>query len=273
MHRAIQYEQQYRQLLTAPDGDTGHSARRRLSASFAAAQLDMPGVAGYYPSLYPLGHRDSITTSMDSLELVAEEGAPSDQAMPQEDQGQTGRQRPKGGTEASAETVEAEDCATTDTDPLQKSSDSVFVEGVGVPGEANGQPHMTSSPSGLKLEQPFPADATPPTPPKLHPVTSCTNGGARGRSHSAVVIGNGSGVDVTGLRFGRAGMVRGGSLQSCSPSAFTGSTGRVSTSTGPLSPLVRKSRTASGNVRKCLLCMFGTCTYTCIPVAVHVSAV
>lgn len=256
MHRAIQYEQQYRQLVTAPEGDVGHSARRRLSASFAAAQLDMPGIPGYH-SLYPLGYRDSLTTSMDSLELVAEEGSPSVQTMPQEDQVQAAKMTPKGGKEASAETMEAEDCAMADTDPLQKSSDSVFAEGV--PEETNRLPHVASSPSGLKLEQPFPADATPPTPPKLHSVTACTNGGARGRSHSAVVIGNGSGVDVAGLRFGHTGMVRGGSLQSCSPLAFAGGTGRASTSTGPLSPLVKKSRTASGTVGMSLCTMFSTC--------------
>ena len=271
MNRSVQYEQQYRQLLTASENtsrDVGSSARRKLSAGFAASLPDMASLPGSH-CLYPLGHCDSLATSIDSLELVTEEGPQSVLTWRRECQASTSEQR---GRESSVEAEErdtAEAYAASDTDPLQKSRDSsVFGDG-----ETHQLQYIYTNPGGYIPEQPLPADATPPMPPKQNPLISRDSSDGtqfRGRSHSAIVTSNGSGLDATSLKLGHR-VAWSGSPQSRSQSAFVGAMGRGSPSTGPLSPLTHKSRTASGEcVYTIHLSLFPcVCVFVCVRTDVY----
>ena len=237
-HKAVWSEQRYQQLLSTSDPPrepTGNPVRRKLSASFSS-----PATAASQSSheLLTLERGGGGQTGVESYSpdlgrLVRGTGA-----------GQQARDSRSRSQDRSTEEGDLTDGNASDTDSLQRSSDSVFLENI--PDETV----PSQYPSSGTERSPF--ESNPPGPRGVmreNPLTSRTNsassgnGGMRARSQSAVVAGSrGVGLEqFAALYSGRSPW----SLQGRSHSALMG-TPRPSLVGGPFSsPLTHKSRTPS----------------------------
>ena len=187
-NKALWTEQKYQQLLSI--SETANPTRRKLSTSFGSG----------------LNHSPMVSQRLCSPDRSDTSREPKHQSPPG----------------PSIDDADLTDGDISDTDPLQKSSDSVFV--ANIPDETN------------RLQ--FPAkESTPPL--RENPLTSRTNSGMRMRSQSAVVVGRGDLLHT-------AKQPPLPALQTRSQSAYIH---RLSIGTGPLSPMTHKTRTSSGRSR------------------------
>lgn len=191
-NKAVWSEQRYQQLLTASENTLPNPTRRRLSTSFGY---------GYSPA----GRREH---TRDYTNLSENESPP---VRPRE--------------RVTSTDGEFTDGTMSDTDSLQRSSDSVFLENI--PDETDqvqfplrGDLQPANSPSRLR--------------PKENPLISRTNRGLRLRSQSAVVSGN-QGLGLEQLQ----------ALQGRTTSALVSSRG-----SSPHSPLIHKA--PSGEETLCI---------------------
>lgn len=256
-HKAVWSEQRYQQLLSTSSGNPGnreHAPVRKSSPKFTAPQYT---------------HKEDTTRTGGSKLTTNTKPFPlSGGRLPQPHAGpsHTGSDYPDTGVAQQVAHVqereggsegESTDGSTSDIEPLQRSSDSIFLDHI--PDETNRLQYPGNDayayPYSQQLLSNFGNFAdTPPSarrPSKQNPLISRTNangnGAVRMRSQSDVVLGVGQ---LSLLQAGRGNMLP---FAGRSQSAFVGGRGQP-LGLGSFSPLSQKSRTPSGAYDHCSIC-------------------